>query len=59
MFNNNTYNRKIVINFNFLLVFVSKTKLSFHFKKMTKKMYDNLQEKYKSSVFQVLKICKI
>ena len=25
---------------------------------MTKKMYDNLQEKYKNSVFQILKICK-
>ena len=25
---------------------------------MTEKMYDNLQEKYKNSVFQILKICK-
>ena len=25
---------------------------------MTKKMYDNLLEKYKNSVFQILKICK-
>ena len=25
---------------------------------MTEKMYDNLQENYKSSVFQILKICK-
>ena len=25
---------------------------------MTDKMYDNLQEKYKISVFQILKICK-
>ena len=42
------YNRKSVINFNLLLVFVSKTKFNFHYKKMTKKIYDNLQEKYKS-----------
>ena len=26
---------------------------------MTKKIYGNIQEKYKNSVFQVLKICKI
>ena len=26
---------------------------------MTGKMYDNLQEKYKNSVFQILKICKV
>ena len=25
---------------------------------MTEKMYNNLQEKYKKSVFQILKICK-
>ena len=25
---------------------------------MTEKMYDNLQEKYKNSLFQILKICK-
>ena len=25
---------------------------------MTEKMYDNLLEKYKNSVFQILKICK-
>ena len=25
---------------------------------MTEKIYDSLQEKYKSSVFQILKICK-
>ena len=25
---------------------------------MTDKMYDNLLEKYKNSVFQILKICK-
>ena len=25
---------------------------------MSEKMYDNLQEKYKNSVFQILKICK-
>ena len=26
---------------------------------MIEKMYDNLQEKYKSSAFQILKICKV
>ena len=26
---------------------------------MTEKIYDNLQEKYKNSVFQILKICKM
>ena len=56
MFNNNK--RKYVSNFNFLLVFVGKIKLNFHYKKMTEKMYDNLQEKYKNSLFQILKICK-
>ena len=25
---------------------------------MTEKMYENLQKKYKNSVFQILKICK-
>ena len=40
------------------VVFVGKIKLNFHYKKMTEKMYDNLQEKYKSSVFQIFKICK-
>ena len=25
---------------------------------MTEKMYDNFHEKYKNSVFQILKICK-
>ena len=25
---------------------------------MTEKIYDNLQEKYKNTVFQILKICK-
>ena len=39
-------------------IFVCKIKLNFHYKKMTKKMYDNLLEKYKNSVFQILKICK-
>ena len=52
------YNRKSVINFNLLLVFVGKTKFNFHYKKMTEKMYFNLQEKYKSSDFQILKIWK-
>ena len=45
-------------NFNFSLVFVGKIKFNFHYKKMTEKMYDNLQKKYESSVFQILKICK-
>ena len=26
---------------------------------MIEKMYDNLQEKYKNTIFQILKICKI
>ena len=26
---------------------------------MNEKMYDNLQEKYKNSIFQILKVCKI
>ena len=26
---------------------------------MTKKMYDNLLEKFKNNVFQILKLCKI
>ena len=43
------YNRKRVSSFNFLLVFVSKIKSNFHYKKMTEKIYDNLQEKYKNS----------
>ena len=52
------YNRKSVSNFNFSLVFLGKIKLNFYYKKMTKKMYDNLQEKYQISVFRILKICK-
>ena len=52
------YNRKRVSNFNILLIFVGKITLNIHYKKMTKKMCDNLQEKYKKSVFQILKICK-
>ena len=47
----------LVSNFNLSLVFVSKIKLNFY-KKMTQKMHDNLQKKYKNSVFQILKICK-
>ena len=47
-----------ISNFNFLLVFVGKIKLNSYYKKMTEKMYDNLQEKYRNSVFQILKICK-
>ena len=52
------HNRKSVSNSNFPLVFVGKINLNFYYKKMTEKMYDNLQEKYISSVFQILKICK-
>ena len=52
------YNRKSVSNFNFSLVCVGKMKLNLYYKKMTKKPYDNLQEKCKNSVFQTLKICK-
>ena len=39
-------------------IFVGKIKLNFYYKKMTEKMYDNLLEKYKNCVFQILKICK-
>ena len=39
-------------------IFVGKIKLNFHYKKMTEKMYGNFQKKYKSSAFQILKICK-
>ena len=28
-------------------------KLNFYYRKITKKMYNNLQEKYKNSVFQI------
>ena len=52
------YNRKSVTNFNVLLVFVGKINLNFYYKKMTEKMYDNLQGKYISSVLQILKIWK-
>ena len=41
-----------------MLVFVCKFNLNFYYEKMTEKMYDNLQEKYISSVFQILKIWK-
>ena len=39
-------------------IFIGKTKLNFHYKKMTKKSYDNLLDKYKNNVSQILKICK-
>ena len=39
-------------------IFVGKIKLNFHYKKMTEKMYHKLLEKYKDSVFQILKIGK-
>ena len=52
------YNRKSVSNFNFSLDFVGKINLSFCYKKMTEKMYYNLREKCKISVFQILKICR-
>ena len=44
-------------SFNFSLVFVSQIMINFHYKRMTKKIDDNLQEKYKG--FQILKMCKI
>ena len=40
------------------LFFVGKIKLNFYYKEMTEEMYNNLQEKYKKSVFQILKVCK-
>ena len=40
------YNRKSVSNFNVSLVFVGKIELNFYYKKMTEKMYDNVQDKY-------------
>ena len=49
---------KSLSNFNFSLVFVGIINLNFYFKKMNEKIYDNLQEKYISSAFQILKICK-
>ena len=50
IFNNN--NRKSVSTFNFSLVFVGEIKSNFHYNKnMTKKMYDNLQEKYKNNKY--------
>ena len=57
MFNN--ANRKSVNNLNLSLVSVGKIKLNFHYEKMTEKMYDNWQEKYKNSVFQILEIYKV
>ena len=58
MFKAILYNRKNVSTFNLSLVPAVKIKLNFHYKRMTEKMYDNLQEKYKNSIFQILKICK-
>ena len=47
-------------NFNFSLLLVSKISLTFHYKRMPKKcIYGNLQEKYKNSVFKILKLWKI
>ena len=43
------YNRKSVSNFNFCFNFLLKLTYTFMIK-----MYDNMQEKYKSSVFQIL-----
>ena len=49
----------MISNFNFLLVFIGKIKLNFHYKKMTEKMYNNLlQEIYKNNVLLILKECK-
>ena len=50
---------KSVSNFSFPLGFVGKIELNFHYKKMTDKMSDNLREKYKISVFQILHLCKV
>ena len=48
----------MISNFNFLLVFIGKIKLNFHYKKMTEKMYNNLlQEIYKNNVLLILKEC--
>ena len=44
-------------SFNFSLVFVRQVMINFHYKRVTKKIDDNLQEKYKD--FQILKMCKI
>ena len=50
---------KVISNFNFLLVFISKIKLNFHYKKMAEKMYNNLlQEICKNNVLLILKECK-
>ena len=49
---------KSVSNFSFPLGFVGKIEFNFHYKKMTEKIYDNLHEKYKISVFQILHIYK-
>ena len=39
-------------------IFDGKIKLNFQYKKMTEKMHYNFLEKYKNSVFHILKICK-
>ena len=39
-------------------IFVVKVKLNFQYKMMTEKTYYNLLQKYKNSVFQILKIWK-
>ena len=44
---------------NVLVILIFLVKLNFLYKKMTeKKMYENLLEKYKNSVFRILEICK-
>ena len=55
MFNNKYYIIKKVL---VISIFVGKIELNFHYKKMTEKMYHKLIEKYKDSVFQILKIGK-
>ena len=39
-------------------IFVGKIKLNLDYEKMTEKMHDKMLEKYKNSVFQILKIGK-
>ena len=48
----------LVISIFFGKTIVDKIKLNFHYKKMAEKMYEDLPEKYKNCVFQILKICK-
>ena len=40
-------------------IFVGKIRLTFHYKKMSEKMYGKLLEKHKNSVFHISKIDKV